>query len=231
VLLAGICLLLAAGAVIIMDRTLQPPRYLPEVPIQQDQSAAGSKAVSTSKQDDPVDFSESFDPSRMTGRQAPDFTLPGIDDGKPVSLQSFRGQPLVLVFGSYECDVFCHEAQRVEQLYQRYRDRAAFLFVYIVPASHAERPLPAALNSPDSAGTNRQARARGAMRALGLSMPGVLDSEDRATQNAYDATPKRMVLVNARGIIEADSARGMPYGWRIKAFEEELKKHVSAPGM
>src|SRR5437016_3319116 len=87
--LGAICLLMAGGAAIITDRALQPPRYLPVVPVQQGQSAADSIAVSTTKQDDPVDFSETHDSSRLTGQKAPDFTLPSIDNGEPVSLRSF----------------------------------------------------------------------------------------------------------------------------------------------
>src|SRR5262249_24582048 len=158
--------------------------------------------------------------NRLTGRQAPDFTLPSVDDGKPVNLRSHRSRPLVLVFGSYDCNIFCHEARRVEQLYQRTKDRAEFLFVQIKAADHAAKPLEHKVEVAGPWDTQRLARARGVMRALGLTMPSVLDSEDNATRNAYDANPKRMVLVNTDGIIEADSARGIPDGWRVNAFEE-----------
>jgi hypothetical protein len=222
--------LIAAGAAFLANQALQPPRSVPEDPIPQGEPAVNVAGESSTDQSDPVDFSEACDPTRLTGRPAPDFTLPNIDNGQPVSLQNYRGHPLVLVFGSYDCSVFCHEAQRVEQLYQRYKDRAQFLFVQIVPATHAERPLPQRLEIAGPWDTHRLARARCAMHALGLSMPSVIDREDKATRNAYDANPKRMVLVNPDGIIEADSVRGMPNGWRVNAFEEELKKHLPAKG-
>ena len=40
-----------------------------------------------------------------------------------------------------------------------------------------------------------------------------MDTEDKATRTAYDANPKRMVLVNADGIIEIDSARRKALSW------------------
>jgi hypothetical protein len=230
-LLGGFCLLIAAAAAILADKALQPPRSVPDDPIQGDAQSNDLAAGSSTEQSDPFDFSEAFDPTRLTGRQAPDFTLPSIDDGKPVNLRSPRSKPLVLVFGSYDCSVFCHEAHRVEELHQRYKDRAQFLFVQIKAADHAARPLEEDIELAGAWDTHRLARARGVIRALGLTMPSVVDNEDNATRNAYDANPKRMFLVNSYGIIEADSARGMPDGWRVNAFEEELKKHLPAPGM
>src|SRR5262249_22121949 len=44
-------------------------------------------------------------PRPLVGRAAPDFTLPDVQSGEPLSLSSFQGKPLVLIFGSYDCDV------------------------------------------------------------------------------------------------------------------------------
>ncbi len=41
------------------------------------------------------------DPAVAPGQEAPDFTLPTSDGGTLLSLSTFRGRPLVVVFGSY----------------------------------------------------------------------------------------------------------------------------------
>lgn len=229
-LLGGFCLLIAATATVLADRALQPPASKPNPPIQRSETASNLAADSPTEQVDPFDFSEAFDPLRLTGRRAPDFTLPNIADGKPMTLASYRGKPLVLIFGSYDCTVFCHEVHRVEALHRRYKDQAQFLFVQIAAANHASRSLKQSVELAGAWDTPRLARARGIMHALGLTMPSVIDAEDNATRNAYEANPKRMFLVNANGIIEVDSVRGMPSGWRLNAFEEELKEHLPARG-
>jgi hypothetical protein len=229
-LLGGFCVLIAAAAAVLANQLLQPPVSKPDPPIQRSENETNLATGSPTEQIDPFDFSEALDPLRLTGRQAPDFTLPSITDGKPVTLASYRGKPLVLIFASYDCNVFCHEVHRVEALHQRYKDQAQFLFVQIAAANHAERPLERSVELAGPWDTPRLARARGVMQALGLTMPSVIDGEDKATRNAYEANPKRMVLVSADGIIEVDSFRGMPSGWRINAFEEELKEHLPARG-
>ncbi|MHC4821171.1 MAG: hypothetical protein ACYTDX_05565 [Planctomycetota bacterium] len=41
------------------------------------------------------------DATVSVGDPAPDFTLPMADDSTTLSLSTFRGRPLVLIFGSY----------------------------------------------------------------------------------------------------------------------------------
>src|SRR5262245_33273156 len=40
---------------------------------------------------------------------APDFTLPDLRTGRPVTLSAFRGRPTVLIFGSFTCTLFCNQ--------------------------------------------------------------------------------------------------------------------------
>jgi hypothetical protein len=162
-------------------------------------------------------------PRPLIGMPAPDFTLPDVQSGEPVSLSNFRDKPVVLIFGSYDCDVFCGEANKVEELYQAYNSRVQFLFVQVAtPLGHSVRlidPLPA--DSNQAAGG--LGRARAVVHALHLTMPSVLDSVGRLVEKAYDAGPKRMVLVDTNGIIVADTGHGVPYGWKLSDFEKELQ--------
>jgi hypothetical protein len=170
-------------------------------------------------------------PPPLTGTRAVDFTLPDVQSGDPVSLKSFRGRPLVLILGSFDCNVFCEEASKVEQLHRAYKSRVQFLFVQVAtPPGHAVQPLDPLPADSERATDERLGRARAVVRVLHLSMPCVLDGEDQAVQQAYDARPKRMVLLDAKGTIVADSGQGVPYGWGLPAFEEELKTLLQGGG-
>ena len=73
----------------------------------------------------------SLQPGPALNDKAPDFTLPSLD-GAPVTLsQEIGQQPLVLIFGNFTCGPFRSHSGNLEKLYQRYRERAKFLLVYV----------------------------------------------------------------------------------------------------
>jgi hypothetical protein len=174
-----------------------------------------------------MSFSDVLDPKRFTGMDAPDFTLPDVRSGKSVRLRNLPARPIVLVFGSNDCGIFSEEAGRVEELYQAYKDKVEFLFVQVAHGGIA-RPLPASDAPADLSPGDRLGRARAVLGALKITMPSVIDSEDQTVQTAYDANPKRMVLVATDGKIVADSGRGMPFGWNLEAFKAALRAHLQA---
>jgi hypothetical protein len=134
----------------------------------------------------------------------------------------------VLIFGSYDCNVFCGEATKVEELYQTYKSQVPFLFVQVAtPFGHVVRsidPLPGDANPAQGA----PSRARAVAHALHLTMPSVLDSTDRSVQRAYQAEPKRLILVDSEGTIAADTGPGVPYGWNLSVFENELRSLIQS---
>jgi len=144
------------------------------------------------------------------GLPAPEFTLPTIRDHGGISLSSFLGRPVVLVFGSFSCSVFHDRISQINEFYRANRDRAAFLFVSVTEAGHRIPGLEFVLDSidPDTL-ENRRERVGEAMRRMGLSFPGVLDIGETA-EAAYDAYPTRLVVVGPDGRIALDLGRGMP---------------------
>src|SRR5260221_10812053 len=63
---------------------------------------------------------------------APDFTLRTADGSDTVTLSKVVGpKPVVLVFGNFTCGPFRGQAGNLEKLHHRYKDRAAFLMVYV----------------------------------------------------------------------------------------------------
>src|SRR5262249_22644249 len=66
------------------------------------------------------------------GQLAPDFKLPTLAGLETIHLADFRGKkPVVLVFSSFGCDLYCRQAPAINALYREYGDRAAFFFVYL----------------------------------------------------------------------------------------------------
>jgi hypothetical protein len=161
------------------------------------------------------------------GSPAPVFTLPKVRGGGEVSLLSFRGRPVVLVFGSFSCVVFYDRVAEIESLHRAYKDRAAFLFVNITEAGHRIPGLefvidPATPSGPDPL-DDRRRRVDRALRRTNMTVPGVLDFE-QAAEVAYDAYPTRLVAVGADGKVALDIGRGMSTrAWAIGELEEWLK--------
>jgi hypothetical protein len=157
------------------------------------------------------------------GTPAPDFTLADIRTGGPVRLASLRGRPVVLVFGSFGCDVLCSQLGRLRELYREYGRRVQFLFVYVTEAPH-EGGLPDARGDR----ARRAALVRAAWEGRGLPFPCLLDGPDCEAEEAYRAWPLRLVLVGADGRVLADLGRGLPAGWDLRQARDKLKR-VLAP--
>ncbi|MBX9582317.1 MAG: peroxiredoxin family protein, partial [Gemmataceae bacterium] len=182
------------------------------------------------------------DPARMTppdlsiwqarplavGDTAPGFRLPDARDGRVRGLDEFRGRPAVLLFGSYGCGAFCRELGELVGLHDRYRGRAGFVFIAVRDAGHPDpvaspppgRPLP---GEPD-----RDARVRLTREGADhLRLPfAVLVDADGAAEAAYDAFPKRLVVVGADGRVVYDGGRGAaggPSRWDLGAVDRHLR--------
>ncbi len=74
----------------------------------------------------------SLEPGPKLDDSAPDFTLKTNDGKGEVTLSKLIGpKPVVLVFGNFTCGPFRSQAGNIEKLYRRYKDRAAFVMVYV----------------------------------------------------------------------------------------------------
>jgi hypothetical protein len=134
------------------------------------------------------------------GADAPDFPLPAGQVASPPHLASFRGlRPVVLLFGSPTCDIFCRDAPNFERLFQKYGDAAAFYFVYVGEA-HAYL-----VHDPDA----RIPPSRPDLASKLVSMPMLLDV-DGSIERAYNVWPTRVVVVDTDGRIALQT--GAPGG-------------------
>ena len=121
----------------------------------------------------------------------------------------------------------------LNKLYQQYRNRVAFLVVYITEA-HPSDVWQMQSNLKDkvvfASPQNKEERAfvAGAcVRKLGVEIPAVLDEFGNSTESAYTAWPDRLYLIDGSGKVAYKSKPG-PFGFHPDELQAALRK--VAPG-
>ncbi len=156
------------------------------------------------------------------GTPAPDFALRSYPDNAVVRLSSLRGQkPVVLVFGSFTCNLFCGHTGRLVELHKTYKDRAQFYFIYIAEAAH-HLPFP----SPEGGRLGRIAKG---LEVFHIPFPCLVATQDSEVEKDYDPWPARLMLVDREGYIAFDAGRGVRQPWDLEAFEARLRALPVAP--
>jgi thiol-disulfide isomerase/thioredoxin len=170
----------------------------------------------------------SLQPGPKLDEIAPDFTLRSVDAKEEVTLSTKVGpKPVVLVFGNFTCGPFRSHAGNIEKLFQRYKDRATFVMVYVREAHPTDGW---SMESNDRVGvTERQPRnyeervevARKCSRALDLGFPMLVDTIDDAVGARYSGMPGRFYLIDPLGKVAYKSGRG-PFGFKPAELEQSL---------
>ena len=173
----------------------------------------------------PPDRSERWTNHLEVGDIATEFTLPLLaksgdtepgsksSDTPPVKTASLRElrakRPVVLIFGSITCPPFRGQLDGVDQVYEQFKDRAEFLFVYIREA-HPDSILSVVGADGDEAlvkipqagdGPTRTSSATFCRQTAKLSLPIAVDGIDNRVGKAYAGWPNRMVVVGTDGKI------------------------------
>lgn len=166
------------------------------------------------------------------GDIAPDFTLPlAVGEGE-ITLSKFGdGKPVVLVFGSLTCPPFRERMLAFDPIYQKYRDRAAFLMVYTREAHpestiyirKGDEEILQKIEQTDRM-DERMEHARVCGPTLKFTFPTVVDKVDNKVNAAYAGWPSRFVVVGADGKIAFDGGPG-PRGFQPDELEKWLAEH------
>jgi hypothetical protein len=160
------------------------------------------------------------------GPTAPDFTLPEMRTGRPVSLSEFRGRPTVLIFGSFSCTYFCNHTADLRRLHREYGDRVNFLFVHISDAGHDNPELVEFMRRirlPDS--------ARAGIDKYQFDFPCLDARSARRVESMYSAYPQRLVILDGAGDVDWDSYPGAnPGGLRLDLAEAALRRCLAGAG-
>jgi len=172
-----------------------------------------------------------------TGRPAPDFSLQMLD-GKSVSGESFRGRPLVLVFGSITCPVFRGNIPALNRLADAMADRAAFLIIYTLEAHPHDSTSPyfdgvwvpeknvrdGVLKPQPTDMAGRTALARETIEKHGLRLPVAVDTMDNAIWQAFGARPNSAFVIDATGRVAVAQEWAEP-----EQLREALEQQAGAP--
>ena len=152
------------------------------------------------------------------GSPAPDFALPGVD-GKIHRLADYAASPvLVIVFTCNHCPIAQLYEQRIQRLYEDYRDKGVALVAIQPNAPEAVRIDE--LDSSDMSDTLDEMKIRAAYKHL--TYPYLYDGETQAVARAYgpQATPHVFVF---------DRGRRLRYEGRVdNSYRMELVKTQDA---
>ncbi|MBX7247113.1 MAG: redoxin domain-containing protein [Candidatus Sumerlaeaceae bacterium] len=159
------------------------------------------------------------------GTLAPDFSLETLE-GRPISLSSFRGKPLVVEFGSVTCPVYRGHIEEMAELKSRHKDKANFLLVYTLEAHPSGSASPYSdhewiprknqtdgiLRMQTSTTVQRKELADELVRRHGEKMTIAIDTMDNKTWQAYGARANSAFVIDADGRIVAAQEWANPAG-------------------
>lgn len=162
------------------------------------------------------------------GQAAPNFALRSVDGQSVLELAKRVGsKPVVLVFGNFTCGPFRGLYPEVDQAYQRWKNEAEFVMVYVREA-HPTNGWK--MTSNERAGvavaqpTTFEERSKVAEQFCGMlkpSLPVAVDDVNDAVGNAYSGMPARLYVLDAGGRVAYKSGRG-PFGFRPGEMEQAL---------
>lgn len=159
---------------------------------------------------------------------APDFELKTADGARTVRLSKETGdRPVVLVFGNFTCGPFRALYPDVEAVFERYKDRATFLMVYVREAHPTDgwkmdsnARFGVALKQPTT--TAERAEACELFRKkLNPALPVLVDEISDPVGHAYSGMPARLYVIDAKGKVAYKSGRG-PFGFKPGEMEQAL---------
>jgi peroxiredoxin len=160
--------------------------------------------------------------------QAPDFALKTPDGKQTVQLSKLLGpKPIVLVLGNYTCPPFRRLTMGIEELYQRYKDRATFLGVYVREAHPTDGWAMAAnaragvtVKQPTTY-QDRVSVCTQFCEKVRPTIPYVVDEINDPVGNAYSGMPGRLYVIDPNGKVAYKSGRG-PFGFKVGELEQAL---------
>jgi hypothetical protein len=138
------------------------------------------------------------------GTQAPPMTLLRADGSGQVELKELQGQkPLVLIFGSFTCNLFFDQVGELDQVHKQYKNHAEFCFVYISEA-HPDQEItvqlevgPTRMFFPVTESvTERLKRAELLERSTGMQIPAFAAVNEELLEETYGPWPSRFMIVD-----------------------------------
>jgi tetratricopeptide (TPR) repeat protein len=147
------------------------------------------------------------DASPLIGQPAPDVELRRPEGGS-FRLSALRGQPVVLVFGSYTCPQFRHGAALLNPLFDRFGRRVRFVLVYIREAHPRGEAWQSSINEREHVSLPEARSEKERIEHLDLAREklriryeATVDGMDGLLESAFGAFPSHAFVVDATGRI------------------------------
>ena len=152
------------------------------------------------------------------GNKVPDFTL-YTTNGKPFHLyeELEKGKPLVIINGSYTCDISRGNLSSIKEISKRYDDKVKVVMVYTIDAHPSDTLSPYATNANEWIPQNNirdnisatQPRTYGERVALSnawitenqLSMPVLIDEPNNEYWMEFGQAPNMCYIIDPDGVI------------------------------
>ncbi|MCS6978200.1 MAG: deiodinase family protein [Gemmatales bacterium] len=167
-------------------------------------------------------------PGPNLGDPAPDFTLRTPDGSQSVTLSTFRKtRPLVLCFGNFTCGPFRSLYPEVEEVWERHREHADFLMIYVREAHPTDgwkmvsNERQGVVVSQPKLYDERVAACQQFCKKLHPKMTVVVDELDDRVGGTYSGMPARLYILDHEGRIAYKSGRG-PFGFKPWEMEQAL---------
>ena len=155
------------------------------------------------------------------GAAAPDFHLSGLN-GNSSSLESVKGQIVVMEFGSLSCPVFRQHVREMEKLKSEFGSHVHFMIVYTREAFPNDA-APVERNKDDEIYVDqpkeysgRSALGKQARSQLQITIPIFIDTMDDQTVKAYGGFPNGVVIIGKDGKIAACDQWTNPDSLRVE---------------
>jgi thiol-disulfide isomerase/thioredoxin len=162
------------------------------------------------------------------GETAPNFTLKTPDGKETYSLSKLIGpKPVVLIFGNFTCGPFRGLYPDIDAIYQRHKDNATFLMVYVREAHPSDGWV---MESNTRVGVKvaqpktldeRVKVCDQFCQKLKPNMPIVVDEIEDTAGNLYSGMPGRYYVIDPQGKVAYKSGRG-PFGFKTGELEQAV---------
>lgn len=168
------------------------------------------------------------------GDLAPDFELGTLDGQSKVRLSSLRGRPVVLLFGSYTCPPFRRVMPGINELYEPFRDRADFYFIYIEEAHPTDQwksgtnAREGILYASHQSLADRIEVGEVCQDKLKMPFKMLVDDMDNAVGRRYRGWPTRAYIVDKDGKVAFKTIPG-PFGFEADLIRPALERIVGPP--
>lgn len=179
-------------------------------------SSPASSPFTSSPSTSPASADDRFAP----GTPAPDFRLKNLS-GKLITLQSLRGKPTVIVFGSFSSPTARDRLPQFDALRKGYRSKANFVFVYTREAyPYKEWELKRNVDEqikvdPHADYADRSKMAKLTREGMKLEMEVLVDDVDDGVATTYDAMPNGCIVLDAAGRIVGKQKWADPHGAKV----------------